>query len=284
MSLNSVVYPTIYNYWLEKQAENVNEALQNQSETGGVRVAGDARFDSAGYSAMFATYYMQDIDTKKVLGVYVAKKQQVSYSAEMEVFAMKTLLNWFEEIGLKIRVLVTDRSRAVRKTLIKEYKYIKHEFDPWHYVKNIKNKIYSFSGRKDCKILLLWQKSVINTIWYALADNKGNPERAKQVLVSILNHVSNIHSFSELPLFDQCAHEPLEEERVWIEQGNHRFNLIQYLCLTENILDSIAWERLRLAIFGKNGCNLDDVDFMTGNLEVIYEQNFYMPLLRVLSH
>ena len=130
---------------------------------------------------------------------------------------------------------MTDRSKTVRRVLSQEYKYIKHEFDPWHYTKNTKNKIYSFSGRKDCKVLLLWQKSVINTIWYALADNKGNPEKAKQVIASILYHVSDIHSFSDLPLFDQCAHEPLEEARVWIDRGIH-FNICLYQSFNSGVL------------------------------------------------
>ena len=54
--------------------------------------------------------FYKDLDTKKVLGVYVAEKHQVSYSAEMEVFGLRTLLNWFKSTGLMIRVLVTDRS------------------------------------------------------------------------------------------------------------------------------------------------------------------------------
>ena len=76
------------------------------------------------------------------------------------------------------------------------------------------------SKRKDCNILLRWQKSVINTIWYALGNNVGNPARAKQVILSILHHVTNKLVFSSLTLFSECAHEPLTEEREWIDEGD----------------------------------------------------------------
>ena len=42
-----------------------------------------------------------------------------------------------------------------------------------HFVKGIKNAIFKLSKRKDCQILLRWQKSVTNTVWYALAKYKG---------------------------------------------------------------------------------------------------------------
>jgi len=74
--LRNVVYPTTYNFWMEHQAANLTKIMEKQSETGGVRMSGDARFDSPGYSAMYGTYYTQDLDTKMVLGVYVAMKHQ----------------------------------------------------------------------------------------------------------------------------------------------------------------------------------------------------------------
>ena len=85
--LSSLVYPVTYNYWMERQAENLNEAMvhfifsltmnkifnleffhvlnfilflkENQEESGGVTLSGDGRFDSPGFSAKFCTYYLQ---------------------------------------------------------------------------------------------------------------------------------------------------------------------------------------------------------------------------------
>ena len=44
----------------------------------------------------------------------VACKRQVGSSASMEVFALKSLLNFLQKTGVKIATLVTDRSTSVR--------------------------------------------------------------------------------------------------------------------------------------------------------------------------
>ena len=65
----------------------------------------------------------------------------------MEVFGLRTLLNWFKSTGLMIRVLVTDRSdlvtlrikleyicsrsKSVRQVMKDEYSEIVHQFDVW---------------------------------------------------------------------------------------------------------------------------------------------------------
>jgi len=91
--LNSLVYPVIYTFWVKHQASNIKDAMDIQDVSGGVKMAGDARFDSPGYYARYGTYFMQDLETRKVLGVYVAMKHQVSNSGEMKYFGLRTLLN-----------------------------------------------------------------------------------------------------------------------------------------------------------------------------------------------
>ena len=134
---------------------------------------------------------------------------QVSYSAEMEVYGLRTLLNWYKSIGLIIRVLVTDRcdcsilyGTEIHFVILKvkvspqsDEGWVPGDCTPiWcvvssgirlfifthmiifhyrHFVKGIKNRIFKFSKRKNCNVLLKWQKSVVNTIWYALNVCKG---------------------------------------------------------------------------------------------------------------
>ena len=49
----------------------------------------------------------------------------------MEVFALRSLLDFLGACGVKIGVLVTDRSTSVRAMLAQEYPAIKHQFDIW---------------------------------------------------------------------------------------------------------------------------------------------------------
>ena len=81
----------------------------------------------------------------------------------------------------------------------------------------------------------------------------GDPEAAKQVILSILHHVSDNHVFPSLPLFSKCGHGPIEQEKEWIKPG------------------SVALERLREAVLGRDGRNLADVEYMSGRN--VSEQN-----------
>ena len=90
----------------------------------------------------------------------------------------------------------------------------------------------------------------------------GNPEKAKQVILSILHHVTDNHIFPALPLFSKCVHGPIDQEKEWIKPGYNIKVLMTWVQLLK--LDSLALERLRKAICGKNGKNLDDVKFMSG--------------------
>ena len=56
----------------------------------------------------------------------------MKYSAEMEVFALRNLLNFLKSCDLKISVLVSDRSTTVRSMLATEYPEINHQFDIWY--------------------------------------------------------------------------------------------------------------------------------------------------------
>ena len=58
-------------------------------------------------------------------------KMGVRYSAEMEVFALRNLLNFLKETGIQIAVLVTDRSTSVRGMVVNEFSEINHQFDIW---------------------------------------------------------------------------------------------------------------------------------------------------------
>ena len=51
----------------------------------------------------------------------------------------------------------------------------------------------------------------------------GDSETAKQVIISILHHVSNSHVFPSLPLFSKCGHGPIEQEKEWIKPGSQLF-------------------------------------------------------------
>ena len=55
----------------------------------------------------------------------------MKYSAEMEVFALKSLLIFLKGCDIKIEVLATDRSTTVRAMLAADFPEISHQADIW---------------------------------------------------------------------------------------------------------------------------------------------------------
>ena len=49
----------------------------------------------------------------------------------MEVFALRSLLNFMINCGVKVAVLVTDWSTSVRTMLANEFSFIDHQFNIW---------------------------------------------------------------------------------------------------------------------------------------------------------
>ena len=49
----------------------------------------------------------------------------------MEVFGLKSLLNFLKNSGMLIGMLVTDRSTSVRAMMQLDFPEIKHQFDVW---------------------------------------------------------------------------------------------------------------------------------------------------------
>ena len=64
---------------------------------------------------------------------YHSPQVGVKYSAGMEVFALKSLLDFLSGCGIQIAVLVTDRSTTIRAMMAKEFSSISHQFDVWYY-------------------------------------------------------------------------------------------------------------------------------------------------------
>ena len=42
-----------------------------------------------------------------------------------------------------------------------------------HFVKGVRKRIFKAANLKGCNILMLWQQSILNSIWYALATCEG---------------------------------------------------------------------------------------------------------------
>ena len=81
----------------------------------------------------------------------------------------------------------------------------------------IKKKIAAKSKRKDCALLQVWQKSVVNHVYFCAATSGGNQDLALAKWKSILRHVTDVHQGHD-PMFTECEHGDLEP-REWMREG-----------------------------------------------------------------
>ena len=133
--LQKYVYPVTWCFWLSHKEDNINKIRERNT---GVTLAGDARFDSPGFSAKYATYCIQEKESKKIIAIEVGMKAQVNCSSQMEVNACQRLIEELLSSGLDIAVFASDRSTSVRKMMKIKFPRIKHQFDLWHWVTKIK--------------------------------------------------------------------------------------------------------------------------------------------------
>lgn len=132
--MRCLLYPVMFAYWLIHQSfvlDEVRDLLRDAEAMGKAinsAVSGDARFDSPGFRAMYATHYTVSLNTEKVLTTIVVNKRQTNNnSPAMETVATRAALEFLKTAGVRVDTYVTDRSSSVRALLSTEFAYIKHQ-------------------------------------------------------------------------------------------------------------------------------------------------------------
>jgi len=65
------------------------------------------------------------------------------------------------------------RSTTVKTLMKTQFPHINHQADPWHFVKNIKKKLFAASKLASGSIIGLWLRSVTNQLWWAMGSSIG---------------------------------------------------------------------------------------------------------------
>ena len=74
---------------------------------------------------------------------------------------------------------------------------ITHQFDVWHFVKNIKKRLHKGNKNKLCENLQKWTKSISNHFWWACATCKGGEELLREKWLSVLFQKFKIYTNGE---------------------------------------------------------------------------------------
>ena len=104
-------------------------------------MASDGRCDSPGNSAKYGTYTIMDSPTDKVVTFFIAHARNAGNSANIEKKGLIETLNFLENSGIIMKVLVTERHSQIRKYLRENKPQINHQFDIWHMANNLRKKL-----------------------------------------------------------------------------------------------------------------------------------------------
>ena len=149
---------------------------------------------------------------------------ETTSSQAMEKFAFENVLSRCLEEKLEVATIVTDRSQSIKK-LMKAKKDIDHQFDVWHFAKNVASKLRAGSKKKDQQPFLEWIPAIINHLRYCSRSCQRHPQPLREMLTSILYHICNQHTWTSAELFLKCSHKPLTEEdqkrKKWLKPGTY---------------------------------------------------------------
>jgi hypothetical protein len=80
--------------------------------------------------------------------------------------------------------------------------------------------ITTLAGQKDCDVVGLWKRSIINHLHWTACTAQGDPDMALAIWKSGVNHIRDVHQHDD-PIYPQCQHAPLppDRETQWLQPG-----------------------------------------------------------------
>ena len=136
----------------QNYVQHSKEILMTMKRRGNCCLSGDGRCDSRGHNAKYLTYSFTDKEAGKIAAMSLIQVSEVDNSNQMEKKGFMKRLPIFKD------KTVTHTQITMRE----KEPGINHQFDVWHFVKNIKKKLINASQKASCNILSKWVKSIGN--------------------------------------------------------------------------------------------------------------------------
>ena len=188
---------------------------------------------------------MLDQASNKVLDMEICQCTKAGKSNRMEKFAFIKALNRLKNENIKIVMLTTDRHSQIRKHMRDKEKKINHQFDVWHFCKNIKQKLNTVSQKASCNDLRPRIKSVAHHFWWACSKCEGDGQILREKWFSIIFHIQNIHHCTGFTKFRMCCHAPLSTEKQkkknWLSPTSESFKTLQDIVFSNSILKDLSY-------------------------------------------
>ena len=101
----------------------------------------------------------------------------------------KKALTLMKHQGITPEQIPTARHTQIRKYMREEEPTINHQFNVWHFAKNIKKKLLAASKKSSCKIIAKWIKLIGNHFWWSCATCNGDVQLLRKKWISLLFHI-----------------------------------------------------------------------------------------------
>ncbi|ULT92202.1 hypothetical protein L3Y34_009739 [Caenorhabditis briggsae] len=137
------VYPAV-TIWYQNTKEWVWEFMRKAyEEDGALNMVGDGSFDSRGRSALYLRYVLMDSKYHLALDFEIVRQKtgEKRYDMEKEGFE-KSFSRLVEEASKylepgAVKSFTSDRSKSIATSMRLNFPQIEHNFDSWHYIRNI---------------------------------------------------------------------------------------------------------------------------------------------------
>lgn len=244
---NETLIPVIQEQW-QKNREQVVEEMREQAEP--LILAGDARCDTPGHNAKYGSYTLMSTTgngvtgNRKIVSTQMIQVSEVKNANHMEPVGMQRCLSEvLDNDKLNVSVLATDRHLMIGSIMKKDHPEIDHQFDVWHVSKNITKKLAAKAKTKDSSELGPWIQSISNHLWWCSATCNGNAGVLKEKWLSLLHHITNIHSWTSNKHFHKCEHHLMSPQEVqktkWLKKNSKAFKALQDVVLDTRLLKAM---------------------------------------------
>lgn len=155
----------------------------------------------------------------------------------MEKEGLLRVLEFLQQEAMRVHVIVTDRHRQINKWLRETHPEITHYYDVWHVAKGtnhivsifhficngmiagFRKKLEAAAKVHDCEDIGLWQRSIINHLYWCVGSSaSGDGELIQAKWLSLDNHVHDVHS-GHSSQFTHCCHGQLQgRKKKWFKR------------------------------------------------------------------
>ncbi|XP_053545105.1 uncharacterized protein LOC128636062 [Bombina bombina] len=275
--------PAIDHRW-KKERQAIINSLQGKM----LCLSGDGYHDRKEFHANRCTYTLMEENSKKIIDFHNAQASETSSMMAVESKAFRRCVNNIFNDGLKVYLIATDNHTRIKKVMAEEYKDIRHQFEIWHYTRNLRRKLILIANKRSNKAITPWISTVLNQLWVASAVCEGDANSLREEWNTITYHVTNQHTWEGGTIKRGCHHDDLskEEEKKcpWLVKGTKAvFDLSEFVHDKQ-----IQQDLTQLTEF----CNAANTDFLHSMLLKYRPRGFHFKMncieartkLAILAH